>query len=368
MPLYLLKFPYRKILLPLARKMKFIDPDILGYLAVAVAFMTMLCYIYATRDPNLLIVSIFLTLLRMTLNTIDGVIAIERGNLRLKGEIVNALPDRYSDALILSGLALSGLCSFPWALAAIATVFLVSYTGMLSKAIGCLWQHDGPLGKVERLILIMFFSLFQYLNIIGVIGKPWGINWFELLMILFVILGQITVYNRLKAQLAEAAKLDWIKYREDNNLIKGKALILYDSMTGNTEKCAMQMSDALMCEIINIKDETPNLSDYDLVIFASPNIRKEPTPLFKKFLNSEIHVKSYAVFITSGMPIWRHLSSPACVRYFEERIGRKALGKCDVIGYHAKYKTYRGRPNERDLLKSYLFAVSMIKKVSVANA
>ena len=76
MALYLLKYPYRKILLPLAKKMKFIDPDILGYLATIVAFGTLFCYIYAIQKPILLIVSIILTLFRMTLNTIDGVILL----------------------------------------------------------------------------------------------------------------------------------------------------------------------------------------------------------------------------------------------------------------------------------------------------
>ena len=136
MALYLLKYPYRKILLPLAKKMKFINPDILGYLATFVAFITMFCYILAPQNPQLLIISIVLTLFRMTLNTIDGVIAIERGNLRLKGEIVNALPDRYSDIFILIGIALSPLCTPLLGLLGMGSMFLVSYTGMLSKALG----------------------------------------------------------------------------------------------------------------------------------------------------------------------------------------------------------------------------------------
>ena len=131
MALYLLKYPYRKILLPLAKKMKFIDPDILGYLATFVALVTAFCYLYASDKPQLLLISIILTLFRMTLNTIDGVIAIERGNLRLKGEIVNALPDRYSDIFVLIGIAMSPLCNPFLGIIGMASMFLVSYTGML---------------------------------------------------------------------------------------------------------------------------------------------------------------------------------------------------------------------------------------------
>ncbi len=236
MPLYLLKYPYRKILLPLAKKMKFVDPDILGYLATFIAFITMFCYLYAESVPWLLILSIFLTFFRMTLNTIDGVIAIERGNLRLKGEIVNALPDRYSDIFILAGIGLSSLCTPFWGFIGISSMFLVSYTGMLGKAIGVEWQHHGPLGKVERLILIMIFSLLQYLSLSGKIGCIFSMTWFEVLMAVFLVLGQITVYNRLIAQLRQCNKSDWIKYREINNLLCRKTVVLYESVTGNTKK------------------------------------------------------------------------------------------------------------------------------------
>ena len=171
MALYLLKYPYRKILLPLAKKLKWMDPDILGYLATFVAFCTMFCYIYAPDKPILLIVSILLTFFRMTLNTIDGVIAIERGNLRLKGEIVNALPDRYSDIFILVGIALSPLCNFTLGILGMGSMFLVSYTGMLAKALGANWQHHGPLGKVERLIFIMIFSLLEYLHLLSMTAR-----------------------------------------------------------------------------------------------------------------------------------------------------------------------------------------------------
>ena len=62
MALYLLKYPYRKILLPLAKKMLFLNPDILGYLATVIALMTAFCYFYSTAIPKLLLISVILTL------------------------------------------------------------------------------------------------------------------------------------------------------------------------------------------------------------------------------------------------------------------------------------------------------------------
>ena len=126
-------------------------------------------------------------------------------------------------------------------------MFLVSYTGMLSKAIGANWQHQGPLGKVERLILIMIFSILAYCQLTGKIGNVGKFGYFEWLMILFVILGQITVVNRLKAQLKECAVLDWIKYRN----IDKKVVVVYDSQTGNTKKNSLRSAYQRLSRVHN---------------------------------------------------------------------------------------------------------------------
>lgn len=361
MALYLLKYPYRKILLPLAKKMKFLDPDILGYLATFIAFGTMFCYIYAPQKPILLIISIFLTLFRMTLNTIDGVIAIERGNLRLKGEIVNALPDRYSDIFILIGIALSPLCTPFLGILGMASMFLVSYTGMLSKAIGANWQHHGPLGKVERLIFIMIFSVLEYLQITGKISKLYDHNYFEYLMILFVILGQVTVFNRLVAQVKECAKLDWIKYRN----IDKKIIAIYDSQTGNTQKVAEEISDALCCEIKNVKEVMyEDLSQYDLIVLLTPHLgRKIMTLNMVNFLEQQHNIKNYAIVTTSGMPIKRYFSNKKCIKYFVSKLNKKPVKTINIKGYHSIAKTYSNRPNDVDLLDAYLFATKLYERI-----
>ena len=361
MALYLLKYPYRKILLPLAKKMKFIDPDILGYLATFVAFITMFCYIFAPQNPQLLIISIVLTLFRMTLNTIDGVIAIERGNLRLKGEIVNALPDRYSDIFILIGIALSPLCTPLLGLLGMGSMFLVSYTGMLSKALGAKWQHHGPLGKVERLIFVMIFTVLAYLQLTGKINDFYNLKYFEWLMILFIILGQITVFNRLKAQLKECAKLDWIKYRN----IDKKVLVVYDSQTGNTEKVAREAANALGTEAVAIKDATEyDFAYFDLVIFAVPHLgRNIMPPITKALLEKNLTIKNYALLMTSGMPIKRIISNKKCIKYFTEKLNKKPISTINLKGFHSIAKTYKNHPNEDDLLLAYLFAAKTYERI-----
>ena len=368
MDMYLLKFPYRKILLPLAKKLKFIDPDILSYTATATAGITMLCYFFADKNPVLLIWSILLTLLRMTLNTIDGVIAIERGNLRLKGEIVNALPDRYSDIFIIAGIALSPLCNPVLGIIGLSSMFLVSYTGMLGKALGVEWQHHGPLGKVERLVLIMIFSLLQYLNLAHVLPSisliGFNFTYIEICMILFLVLGQITVCNRLNGQLRQIKVLEWQKYRDFTK----NTVVIYDSLTGNTKKVAEKIADALSAPCITAKEGLNlNLSSFELVVFATPNLgRKRTTPALKELIGKKQHIKNYALAVTSGVPLYRFISGARCIKYFSDRLNKRPIATVNIRGYHAIAKTYANRPNENDLTDSYLFGIQIARRIENA--
>jgi phosphatidylglycerophosphate synthase len=143
----------------------------------------------------------------MTLNTIDGVIAIEQGKTSLAGEIVNALPDRYSDIFVMLAIAFSSYCRTSVGAIAAICVLLVSYTGMLGKAIGVNWQHQGPLGKVERLILIMIAAFLQFIFTLKGYKNftffSFDTSIFELLTVYFIISSQITVFNRLKGMYKE---------------------------------------------------------------------------------------------------------------------------------------------------------------------
>lgn len=368
MDMYLLKFPYRKILLPLAKKLKFIDPDIISYAATAVAAITMFCYLFADKNPVLLLWSIGLTFLRMTLNTIDGVIAIERGNLRLKGEIVNALPDRYSDIFVMAGIGLSAFCSPALAIIGLSSMFLVSYTGILGKALGVEWQHHGPLGKVERLVIIMIFSLLQYLGLTGKIPVislyNFHLSYFEICMLIFLVLGQVTVLNRLNGQLRQIKTLEWTKYRD----LSQNTVVIYDSLTGNTKKVAEKIADSLSTSYFTAKEALNlNLESYDLVVFATPNLgRKRTTPAMIQLVEKNQKIKNYALAITSGMPLYRFISGARCIKYFADKLNKKPIATTNIRGYHSIAKTYANRPNENDLSDAYLFGIDIARRIENA--
>ncbi len=205
--LHTLKYPYRKMLDSLAEKIRWVHPDVISFIAFFVALCNGVVYYWSGVHPVLLIVAICLIILRMTLNTLDGVIALKIGRTSMIGEMVNALPDRYADIFILVGIALSSLCNVRIGLLASLTVLLVSYSGILGKALGVSWQHHGPLDKVDRLILIMIFSLIQFILIKT--GHPrvaiFSLSGtaLDICMILFIVLGQISVINRVRGMMKE---------------------------------------------------------------------------------------------------------------------------------------------------------------------
>lgn len=366
MDLYLLKYPFRKVLSPLLKRLKWLHPDVVSYLAVVVAAGTGWCFYKAADSPTLLIWAIVLILLRMTLNTLDGILAIQRGNLSLRGEIVNALPDRYSDLFVLIGILLSPLCRDWLGVLALCSMVLVSYTGMLGKALNVSWQHQGPLGKVERLILLMVFSLIQFIVLrdggttqwLGITATP-----MEWAMGLFVVLGQITVLRRLRGQIREIERKEALE-RLDCDRNKERVIVVFDSITDNTRRIAAEIARGLGCSAKHLS-EVGDLSAYEMVVLGTPNIRKRPTEQMRRFqTSSAARPKQLAVFATYGMPVWGQISAPMCLRRLGEEWNMKPTARFSCPGFHRKYKTYKGRPHEGDLLSAFLFGLRLSKTLS----
>jgi len=213
MALHQLKYPYRKFILPMAKKISFIHPDVFSWIAFVITFLTGYCFYAGNQNSKLFLWVVFFIFCRMTLNTLDGVVAIQRGDdSKIHGKIINALPDRYGDLFIVGGILLSPICNDFIGLLGLGTMFLVSYSGMLGKALGVSWQGHGPLDKVERLFLLIIFAILQYVgyahNAPFVKIQNFEFSYLEICMILFFILGQITVLRRVGGINKEAKILE----------------------------------------------------------------------------------------------------------------------------------------------------------------
>ena len=210
MGLHELKYSYREVLDSFGEKIKFIHPDIFSYMAFLVALAIGILYYRSGETPIFLIINIILILFRMTLNTIDGLIALKIGRTSRRGKIVNALPDRYADMFYLIGISFSSLCNIKIGMIATVTILLISYSGMLGKALDVSWQQQGPLDKVDRLVTVMVFSLIQFILI--KINPGWLENFkctiMEICMLLFIILGQLTIIRRVMGMVKEIDRIE----------------------------------------------------------------------------------------------------------------------------------------------------------------
>ncbi|WP_457556630.1 flavodoxin family protein [Candidatus Harpocratesius sp.] len=84
-----------------------------------------------------------------------------------------------------------------------------------------------------------------------------------------------------------------------------KAVVLYNSRTGNTEKVAKKISEGLEADCFNHK-HIPNLQNYDLVVIGSwvlaGHISFAGWHYMKKLYKKKLAGKKVALFFTSGAP------------------------------------------------------------------
>ncbi len=131
-----------------------IHPDAISYLSIVAAAIAAGCFWRSQVYPVLLVVGPLFCYLRLWLNMLDGMVALESGKASLRGEILNDLPDRVSDILILVGVAHSGLAHpFTGYWAAIAAL-LTAYVGTLGQAVGVQREFSGLMSKPWRMLVL----------------------------------------------------------------------------------------------------------------------------------------------------------------------------------------------------------------------
>lgn len=347
-------------MLPVMDKLSFIKPTWLSYSALILTIGAAGCYISGFSSPGMLLGAVFLLLVRLLLNILEEALVYHRGQLSMKEQMVIIVPDIFGDAVLMLGIGLSGFCRPIYVLLGLITIFMIEIAGILGKTIGVELQRQGPLGKKAGLILVLIFTLIQYFQPEAIFfGRRLMI--LEWLLVVIFGIGQITVLNRLRGTFRQIFKLEWLngeKYAE----INAKILVVYDSQTGNTEKIAEEISHCLNSGVRKI-EETVDLKvrDFDLVIIGSPNVNSAPSLKVRDFLKEHPDLRNYAVFITYGVPLWGWLSTRLCYSYFKKALKRKPLAVFSCKAYNPRFGLYRGRPNENDLLKGFLFGAEIAK-------
>lgn len=185
----------QKLLKPFVDMFSKVDPNFLTLWGLIFSALAGACFLFAENRVWLLVAIPFI-LLRMAFNVIDGMVARQTGKTSAYGEALAEFTDRLSDSCIIMGMAFSIYCHATFGLLGLVAVLIVSYVGILSKAVGADRKFGGLMGKVDRLILIMVFCLAQYLFPHVWVPAWEGFKNFDLLMALLIMGSGITVFQR----------------------------------------------------------------------------------------------------------------------------------------------------------------------------
>ena len=104
---------------------------------------------------------VFLVLVRILANMLDGMVAVEWGKASKVGLLYNDAPDRLSDTALLVGMgyAYGGNAVLGYAAACVA--LFVTYARLLGRTAGAPSDFSGPMDKGGRMIVLILAALFM---------------------------------------------------------------------------------------------------------------------------------------------------------------------------------------------------------------
>lgn len=110
-----------------------------------------------------ILLGVLMIVLTIFTDMLDGATA-RAGNLGTSfGGILDHVFDRYGEALILIGIALSGIVHPVWCLVALFGMTIASYTREAAEAIGKIKNMAvGFFGRLQKLFMIILGSVFEY--------------------------------------------------------------------------------------------------------------------------------------------------------------------------------------------------------------
>jgi phosphatidylglycerophosphate synthase len=131
-----------------------IHPDAISYLSILAAIAAGFCFWKSGQIRWLLIVVPFFCFLRLWFNMLDGMVAVAANKASRRGEILNDLPDRISDIIILVGVAHSGLMNPLIGYWAAIFAVLTAYVGLFGQAVGAQREFGGMMSKPWRMVTL----------------------------------------------------------------------------------------------------------------------------------------------------------------------------------------------------------------------
>jgi len=163
-----------------------LTPNQISAIAIILSFLAGTAYWQAKANSFLLIIAPILLLLSGYCDALDGALARLHGKTTIFGGFLDSLLDRYSDAIIFSGIILGELCHPLWGLIALIGALLVSYVRARAEAAGFKMETVGIAERAERLLILAMAS---FLSVIWLEALNWA-------MVILAVLTNLTVLQR----------------------------------------------------------------------------------------------------------------------------------------------------------------------------
>jgi archaetidylinositol phosphate synthase len=189
------------------------NPNFLSLISLIFAFFAGVFFYFSTPSFEYNNFYLFFAALFVFLNgffdAIDGKVAKLTGKTSVKGDFIDHAFDRFSDVLILGGLALSPWCRDQYfiGLVAVTGMLLTSYMGTQSQAVGAKRNYSGLLGRADRLFLLILTPILQHILIVYNFDLLFDFNLLTWVLVYFGVVGVITSIQRFFSTLM------WFKSR-----------------------------------------------------------------------------------------------------------------------------------------------------------
>lgn len=187
-------------LTPVAKKLINVNPNMISWAGLILAFVSGLLLYMSYETSYLLIAGAVMVLVSGYFDALDGKVAKLAGKAGRKGDYLDHVFDRYADLFMIGGVAVSGWCNPYLGLLALVGVMLTSYMGTQAQAIGAPRMYSGLLGRADRVVLNTLFPIIQFVMIL--VGLPsltvlgYTVTWMEMMIIWFAVVGNLTAIQR----------------------------------------------------------------------------------------------------------------------------------------------------------------------------
>lgn len=140
-----------------------------------------------------------------------------------------------------------------------------------------------------------------------------------------------------------------------------KALVVYDSWSGNTASVAQVIAGEMNCPAVAVDDVGSYvLNDYDLIVVGSPVHGGMPTDKISTFLSELATHRASAVFVTYGAPLFGPAAAECCLNIMEKKLHNTSIGRFRCHGFHHIFRTYPKHPDNKDKESAVEFAKGLM--------